>query len=368
MLPWRAGSPRHNRRGAILLAVALIVGSGAANSVRAQSACPTANQAGSPVDAWLTTPGSHPLVGTILRGTEPVLTAADACSPPPLIQLQDTLTAHVADGGLLLLGEIHDNGAQHALRAHLLDAIAAGQARQGRPPPALVFEHIRADQAAALETATPAPADPRLAARELMSRLEWDKSGWPAAELFLPIFDTAMARALPILSGHPTRAEVRDVARRGLDALPKETTTSLGLDIQVPEPLANALLDELEASHCGLMPRTAFTNMALAQRYRDAHLAASLASAASRHGSAILLAGNGHIRTDRGVPRDLARITPQRKVLSVAFIEVETGKTDAASYVPRDPAGNPAADYVVLTPAAERTDPCEAMRAQFKRK
>jgi hypothetical protein len=36
--------------------------------------------------------------------------------------------------------------------------------------------------------------------------------------------------------------------------------------------------------------------------------------------------------------------------------------------MPRDPQGAPAADYVVLTPRTPRADPCEAMRAQFKKR
>jgi uncharacterized iron-regulated protein len=363
--PRRAARWLYSPTAAILLA---ILGAAAAMPARAQPACPSANQTASPIDAWLGTAGGHPLVGTILQGGEPLMTAANVCSPSPLAQLRVALTAHLAGGGLLLLGEIHDNGAQHALRAHLLGAIATDLARLGRPAPALVFEHIRTDQAAVLDpTLAPTPATAREHARDLLMRLEWEKSGWPAADLFLPIFEAAMAHALQILPGHPTRAEVRDVARRGLEALPTDTVTRLGLDVPLPEPLAMALLDEFEASHCGLMPRTAFTTMALAQRYRDAHLAASLASAASRYGAAILLAGNGHVRTDRGVPRDLARMAPERKILAVAFVEVEDGAVDAGSYVPRDPSGVPAADYVVLTPRAARPDPCDAMRAQFKK-
>jgi uncharacterized iron-regulated protein len=352
---------------AILLA--LVLSPVLPGPARAQAVCPSATQALSPIDAWLRAPSGHPLVGTILRGSEPLSAAAAVCSPSPLAQLQHALTTHLADGGILLLGEVHDNGAQHALRGHLLGAIAADLVRQGRPAPALVFEHIRTDQAGAISpNPASAPADAHERARDLLMRLDWGKSGWPAADLFLPIFEAAMAHALPIVPGHPVRTEVRDVARRGLHALPADTVSRLGLDVPLPDPMAAALLDELEASHCGLMPRSAFANMATAQRFRDAHLAASLVAAASRHGAAILLAGNGHVRTDRGVPWDVARMAPKRKVLAVAFLEVEDGRTDLGGYVLRDPAGAPAADYVVLTPRAERPDPCEAMRAQFKKK
>ena len=130
--------------------------------------------------------------------------------------------------------------------------------------------------------------------------------------------------------------------------------------------LQDALLTELEESHCGMMPKTAFGNMAFAQRYRDAHLADAVLKAAEKQGSAILLAGNGHVRTDRGVPAYLRQRAPDRKVVSVMLIEVEDGKTDPQAYVPRDPDGKPVADYIVLTPRQQRPDPCEAMRARMK--
>lgn len=352
-------------RAGLLGIAALLLGTLQPTLSAAEITCPAIVIQPSPIEAWRSTSGHHPLVGAVLRGADTRASDPTPCSPEPIETLAHTLTAHVAAGGLLLLGEVHDNGAQHALRGYLLRAIAAGLAGQGRPMPALVFEHIRMDQDAALEPPlNPSPDS----ARELMVRLDWKNSGWPAAALFLPIFEAAAAHALPIVPGHPTRAEVREVARRGLDALPKEAVARLGLDVALPGPLADALLDELEASHCGLMPRSAFTNMALAQRYRDAHMAASTVTAASTHGAAILLAGNGHLRTDRGVPRDLAHLAPGRPTLALALIEVEDITTERAAYMLRDPQGAPAADYVVLTPRTPRADPCEAMRAQFKKR
>jgi uncharacterized iron-regulated protein len=353
------------RTTALIAAVGLL-GTLAPAETSAQAACPSATIWRSIGEAWPEKTSTHPLVGMVLKGTELLsATVGGSCGPAPIEQLQGTIKTHLEGGGIVLLGEVHDNGAQHALRGALIRAIASDIAEgKKQHPPALVFEHIRADQATALEAPRAPTPD---GARNLLARLDWDKSGWPSSTLFLPIFEAAVAHNLPILSGHPTRAEVRDVARRGLDALPAETVPRLGLDAPLPEALESALLDELEASHCGLMPRTAFGNMALAQRYRDAHMASALANAASAHGSAILLAGNGHVRTDRGVPRDLARMAPERKILAVTLMEVSEGRTDPTAYVDRDPQGKPAADFVILTPRAERPDPCETMRARFKK-
>lgn len=354
------------RTTVLIAVVGVLLGTLASAEPRAQTPCPSAAIWQAIGEAWHEKGGGHALAGTVLKGTEPLSsTVGGACGPAPIEQLQDAIKTHLEGGGIVLLGEVHDNGAQHALRGALITAIAAdiAEAKKQRPP-ALVFEHIRADQAAALEASrAPTPEG----ARDLLQRLDWEKSGWPSSKLFLPIFEAAVVHALPILSGHPTRTEVRDVARRGLDALPGDTAPRLGLDAPLPEALESALLDELEASHCGLMPRTAFANMALAQRYRDAHMAAALASAARAHGSAIMLAGNGHVRTDRGVPRDLARMAPERKVLTVMLMEVSDGRADPTAYVERDPQGKPAADFTVLTPRSERPDPCETMRARFKK-
>jgi uncharacterized iron-regulated protein len=354
-------------RAALAAVMATYLVTMAPDQAWAQTACPNPAITLAPAEQWDARHGGHPLAGTIMKGTETLTTGTgEACASAPMEQLRRTLRAHIEDGGIVLLGEVHDNGAQHALRAALLKSIVTDLAEaKKQPPPALVFEHLRTDQAAALATR---PEPTSAGARDLLERLDWKNSGWPAAELFLPIFEVAVTHALPMLPGHPARADVRDVARRGLEALPADMVSRLGLDVPLPEALQSALLDELEASHCGLMPRTAFTNMALAQRYRDAHMAAALADAAKTHGSAILFAGNGHVRSDRGVPFDLARLAPDRKVLSVLLMEVRDGRTDAGTYVDRDPQGKPAADFVVLTPRVDRPDPCEAMRARFKKK
>ena len=73
----------------------------------------------------------------------------------------------------------------------------------------------------------------------------------------------------------------------------------------------------------------------------------------------ILIAGTGHARTDRGVPWYHPRARAGKEGRIVMFIEVEDGNTDRQSYVPLDPDGGPAADFVIFTPRAERGDPCE---------
>jgi uncharacterized iron-regulated protein len=295
----------------------------------------------------------HPLGGRIYHPNYDRLLAF------PTEKDGDPFSALPTNTGNLLFGEVHDNPTHHQLRAWLIGLLKSPPL-EGRP--GIVFEQIRADQTAALDQFKALADAGSGTADELFRLLEWDKSGWPPAQIYKPLFEAALAAKLRIYAGDPPRGRVRAVARGGLASLPPEERARLRLNEPMPEPLLKALREELAGSHCGLLPAEAIEGMAAAQRYRDAHLADALLAVAERHGPAILIAGNGHVRKDRGVPWHLELRAPHMHATAVLLLEVEEGKTDPASYVPRDPEGKPAADLVIFTPRTERGDPCEGMR------
>jgi uncharacterized iron-regulated protein len=260
---------------------------------------------------------------------------------------------------ILLLGEVHDNPMHHQLRAWL---IAQPECRFGCKPAseAVVFEQIRADQQPTLDRFKALAETGGGTAEDLFRLLEWDKSGWPPAAIYKPLVETVVAAKIPIFAGNLPLERIRAVARGG--PIPPEDRERLKLDSRMPAALAEALNRELADSHCGALPAEAMGGLAAAQRYRDAHLADALLTAQKRHGFAILIAGNGHVRSDRGVPWHIRERARWTSVTSVMFLEVEEDKTDPEAYVPRDPVGKPAADLLIFTPRAERADPCEAMR------
>jgi uncharacterized iron-regulated protein len=156
---------------------------------------------------------------------------------------------------------------------------------------------------------------------------------------------------------------IREVAKGGLPVL-GDKTTSLGLDRELDTALNAALLDELYDGHCQMLDRSKLDPMANVQRLRDAMLAANVKTARPSNGVAVLIAGNGHVRKDRGVPLYLAG--DNARVLALMHLEVSDGATDPLALVPKSPDGAPAADYVVFTPGAERGDPCEVFRKMKK--
>jgi uncharacterized iron-regulated protein len=101
--------------------------------------------------------------------------------------------------------------------------------------------------------------------------------------------------------------------------------------------------------------------MVTAQRARDAQMAERLLAAA-RDG-AVLIAGAGHVRTDRGVPAYLAGRVPAGGIASVAFVEVATDRTAPGDYAERFGAARLPFDFVWFTTRADDGDPCARMRA-----
>src|SRR5690606_14742098 len=248
---------------------------------------------------------------------------------------------------IVLLGEVHDNADHHRLRASIIASLAE---RRGSGP-AIVFEHIRADQQDVVNSFL-ARAD-ETGQRDAESRLkalEWERSGWPSAKIFEPLFREALRLRLPIVGGNTPADKIRSVGRQGLGVLSPDERAQLKLDLPLEPPLHDALIAEIAGSHCGLLPETAFANMAAAQRYRDAQLASTLESAREEHGSAVLIAGNGHVRSDRGVPWHLRLRAPDSAPVVVSLVEADESKSDAKEYFPRSPDGKLAVDYIWITP------------------
>jgi uncharacterized iron-regulated protein len=345
--------PRHRRSSWRLTAAAVVLLT-ATMPLRAQTHPPDPGP--EQVIAGWSTPQAHPLTGHVwlARDGRLVNVAAPARHGP----LSPTLTEVLGLRGAthVLLGEVHDNPQHHLLRASLVSGLA----------PVVVSEHISEDQRGALDTFLAAlvpGAKPSI--DEFFKAMQWDRNGWPDQSMFRSLYMAALPRLRP---GNVARERIRAVARGGAAALAVEERSRYGLDVDLPTPLADALNEELRGSHCGLLPERAIPGMAVAQRLRDAHLAAAMLAASTEARPVVLLAGNGHVRTDRGVPWHLRQRRADGPIVSVMLVEVSDGRDDPLAYVPRAPDGTPAADAIVLTPRAQREDPCESMRNHMQKK
>ncbi len=288
----------------------------------------------------------HPLVGTIWSAAKGM-----AVSPGKLAEA-------LAAGHFVLLGEIHDNPDHHALQGWAIGELAT----RGRRP-AIVMEMIRTDKTKKLATYQMSGGD----AAGLGAALDWGKSGWPAWAIYQPVAEAAFAAGLHLFAGDAPRPEIRMIGKKGLQGLDAPTRTGLGLDTPLPTPLETALRHEIVKAHCDMLPASATGPMVSVQRFRDARLADSLLLADSGDG-AVLIGGGGHVRTDRAVPFYLRRRAPGRTVVVLTMVEADPDKTTIRDYLPRDPDGKPATDYLWITPRAEREDPCEGLARMMKKR
>jgi uncharacterized iron-regulated protein len=257
-----------------------------------------------------------------------------ACAAPPATKSELQFQRPI-----VLLGEVHDNAAQHALRLAAFRDWLAGGAR-----PALLMEQFDRERQPDIDrllAQQPPPSADELIAVGSPGPL--DKSGWDWA-FYRPFVALALQYELPIVAANVSRKDAREVMRNGLAAQ--------GFDAAVPVDVSVPITATVLASHCGMLQEPMAARMALAQVARDQFMARVVQAHAER--GVLLLAGNGHVRTDVGVPRWL---TPAVRARSEAIGLLETGSgEDAAAY-----------DRAVFTPAHQRPDPCEAMRRGMPR-
>jgi len=256
---------------------------------------------------------------------------------------------------LLLLGEIHDNADHHRLQAWVISQLTARHFK-----PAIVMEQIRADQAGVLKLFMSGKFK---TAERMGPAIGWEKSGWPKWPNYQPIAEAALAAGLNIYSGDTSRTMNRKVGKQGFKALAPGEVENLGLNHSLGRKLDEALAVELVASHCNMMPKNMMGPMALVQRYRDAHLANAMSIAAQTNESVILIAGNGHVRTDRAVPWYLRG--QQVKSTSLMIVETHKGAQSVLDLIPHDPEDKATADYIWVTPRTQREDPCAKLIKRF---
>ncbi|HVO91062.1 MAG TPA: ChaN family lipoprotein, partial [Casimicrobiaceae bacterium] len=252
-----------------------------------------------------------------------------------------------------LLGEKHDDPEHHRLRADLIESIVRAGQR-----PAVVFEQFDLGNDASIAAAQAGNAD----AEQLADAGKLDRRAW-LWPMHKALIDAVLALHLPVHAGNASSAALERVLRRGEP--PADPRWASRLDSAVwSQAQADALRKEIVESHCNQLPDSVVPRLVLAQRTRDAAMAQALIDSANADG-AILLAGNGHVRRDLGVPVYLTGIDAA-SILSVGFIEVSDEDRRAADF-PRNVARDePGFDIMVLTGKVDRGDPCEAMK-QFRR-
>ena len=257
------------------------------------------------------------------------------------VALAEAMSGH----RVVLLGEVHDNAGQHALRAAALRRLVASGAR-----PAIAFEQFDREHQGDIERARrerPRDAD------YLIEQAKGDPSwNW---KFYRPYVALALEYDLPVVAANLSRDDAIQVAIAGWSAVfDGATVRALGLDA-LPVDLQRKQEHEIAVGHCNLLPPEALLPRARAQMARDIVMARSIRPFAER--GVVLLAGDGHVRRDIGVgfwlPPAMAR-----DAISIGLLEAndDASAPEAAAHF----------DAYVVTEAAERSDPCEELARHMR--
>ncbi len=292
---------------------------------------------------WLSTLyRDHPLVGKIWDGKAGRLVD------------ETTLSDALAGADLALLGEVHDNPDVHLLQARLVRKIVDAGRR-----PALALEMLTADLQPQLDAArakTP---------REVENLAPvWAHGGWPDFDMYKPILAAGLEAGLPLVAANLPRDQVRALVKDGISAADPELRRRLERGPALSPEAIEELRAEMKVAHCGELPDAMMDPLILAQRARDATMSLRLAEA-SRNAGGILVAGKGHVRA-RDVPAWLAIDAPGRKIVAVAFVEVDPAAKAPADYAEEFGKGPFPYDYAIFVPATAREDPCAKLRERSR--
>ena len=266
----------------------------------------------------------------------------------------DELVGRALAAGVVILGETHDNPDHHALQAWMVRRLVAAGRR-----PVTALEMVESDHQAALDANRGDLAG-------LGSALDWEKRGWPSWALYRPIAEATLAGNGALVAGNLPLDSSRQIAKGTPSA---DMIARYGLDEPLSPKEEKAMAADIRDSHCGLMPESAIPAMVQVQRARDAAMAEVVADWATRPqvGPAVLIAGSGHARRDRGVPARLQALVPGVTPLSIAFVEVEADERDPARAARRDDETAPF-DAVWFTSPAPRDDQCAQLQKQMGKK
>ena len=242
-----------------------------------------------------------------------------------------------ANPQVLLLGEVHDNPEGHKLRyEQLRQRVEAGWR------PAIAMEQFDREHQALLNKAQRDCRDAQCVILVMQSpRWDWQQ--------YKPIIDLALRYQLPLVAANLSRADASKVVRDGVaSSFDAETIAAYKLKEALPADIVAGQRKEIVAGHCGMLPDEMVPGMVHAQIARDIWMAKLVRAQQPR--DVVLIAGNGHVRKDIGVPRWLDAVGARLTVRSIGFVEQgpERGEYDS---------------HVRIT-AKQRADACAGLKSK----
>lgn len=236
---------------------------------------------------------------------------------------------------VLLLGEVHDNKAGHRQRyEELRQRVEAGWR------PVIAMEQFDREDQELLNAAQEGCMDAGCVIR-VMDRKGWD---W---QQYYNVIQLALDHKLPLVAVNLSRTNASKVVRDGIaSSFDAKTVAEYRLNEPVSADWRKAQEREIQAGHCDMVPAMMLPGMVDAQMARDIWMAKLIRDQQPR--DVVLIAGNGHVRKDIGVPRWLRSVGPKLTIEAIGYVEGSGAQEQF--------------DDVRTIPAVKRPDPCAKFR------
>ncbi|MES2076332.1 MAG: ChaN family lipoprotein [Pseudomonadota bacterium] len=265
--------------------------------------------------------------------------AAKTAAAPAAPAAPASAAAAAGQPQVLLLGEVHDNAQGHRQRYELLRRRVEAGWR-----PAIAMEQFDRERQDLLSKAQAGCLDAECLIR-VIGGPRWD---W---QQYRPLIELALQYQLPLVAVNLSRADASRVVRDGVaSSFNPLVVAEYRLGEPLPAALRAAQQEEIVAGHCNMLPEAMVGGMVDAQVARDIWMAKLIRDQRPR--DVVLIAGNGHVRKDVGVPYWLDRIEPKLTLRSEGFVE---GKGEGRETAGRYDASHP------LAPQS-RPDPCAGVK------
>ena len=264
----------------------------------------------------------------------------------------DELELRSLEADLLLFGEVHNNKDHHRIQARFLNSLL-----KKKKAGAFLLEHLIESQEDRLQEMS--PKEVSIATGETIKWSQgWDDWTWYRG--MIALWKEAEGRV--VAASFPRKKAMQIVMSQEQDLISREESIDLGFSKAMNKGHRAKLVDIMKKSHCGHLPKSMEGGMIRVQRLKDAYMAKRVLANQKSDRLNILLAGNGHTRTDWGVPSYLKKGKAKLKAISISWREVDTERDNPEDYVERSPA-----DYIWWTPVEDIRDPCEVYKESLKR-
>lgn len=246
--------------------------------------------------------------------------------------------------GYLLLGEVHDNISHHRNEAQVIDYLATRNRVTD-----VAFEMIDDSQEKFIGDRQINSVD------ELIGLLNHVDTGWDYDTYYRPVFESVIRAGFNIAAADIDRNKLTEIVMQHNAGIPDDTSHVLAATHFTPE-LELAMQKAIIESHCDMLDPEQALPMVNAQRIRDATMAAVLLN--SKSDLKVLVAGDGHVRRDSGVPRYIHAQDKSAVIVAIGMIEVAEDQDEISAYTGDWGNSGLPFDFVWFTARSDREDPC----------